>query len=579
MAGIQLSGLASGLDWKSLVTKLMAAEAIPQDKLKTEKALTQQKTSVLDSLKASLTALQTSIQALSGGTSDIFAARAATIANTTSGWTAVAGTATETGSHTIQVTQLATKAQLSGAAARGNALSATGDVSGLTIATLPIATPITAGEFTVNGARVSVAATDSLQDVLKRISTATGGALTASYDPAQDKIHLSSSGEIVLGSANDTSNLLGALGLNNNGTGDVISPRALGVVSVAKAISDANIRSTITAVDGSGNGSFSINGVSISYNKNTDSVSAVLARINASTAGVTASYDSLSDRFKLTNKTTGDTGIAVSEAAGGLLNALGLGSSSTLARGKNAQFSVDGSATLTSASNTLDPSAHGIAGLSVTATSVSTQTITVSGDTTGTRSKIEDFVAKYNAVQSLIDQQTKITPGSGGKVTAAIFASNHEVGDLASSLRKQVFDAVPGLSGSIQRLEGIGIDFTSGTNNLTIKDGSKLDAALANNAGDVSTLFSSSPGGLATRLNSFLTQVTGATGTIATQETTLTNQGKSLDDQIATMQRHLDQQQALLTQSFIQMESAQSAIQSQLSALNSAFGTTSSTGK
>ena len=576
MSSFQLTGLASGLDWRSLVDKLIAAERVPQDRLRSEKTLGQQKANVLDALKTSLTALQTSAQSLSSITGDIFSVRAAKIADSTSGWTASASSGAEVGTHTVDVTQLATKTLRTGTADAGNSLSTTGDVSGLTIATLPIGTAITAGEFTVNGTQVTVAATDSLQAVLDRISKTTGGAVTAKYDPAEDKIRLSSSGEIVLGSANDSSNFLGALGLNNNGTAEVLSPKALGVVSVAKAINDANLRNTVTAVDGAGNGSFSINGVSISYNAKTDSVSAVLARINASTAGVTATYDRLADHFTLTNKTTGDTGLAVSEAAGGLLDALGLGASSTLARGKNAQFSVDGGATLTSASNTLDSTVHGIAGLSVTATSESTQAVTVSGDTAGMRSKIEDFVSKFNAVQSLIEQQTRITPGSNGHVTAAIFASNHEVGDIGTSLRNKVFDAVPGLTGTIQRLEGIGIDFTSGTNTLTIKDSSKLDAALANNADDVRTLFSSSPGGLATRLNALLTQVTGASGTIATQTTSLTAQGKSLDDQIATMERQLVQQQALLEKSFIQMESAQSAIQSQLAALNNAFGTSSS---
>ena len=576
MPSFQLTGLASGLDWRTLVDKLIAAERIPQDRLRSEKSLGQQKSNVLDAIKTSLAALQTSAQALSSGTSDVFAVRTATVADAASGWLAAAGAGAETGSHTVQVTQLATKSLRMGVADAGNSLSTTSNVSGLTIGTLPIATPITAGEFTVNGARVTVAATDSLQAVLDRISTATGGTVTASYNPTLDKVRLTSSAEIVLGSANDSSNLLGALGLNNNGTSEVLSPKALGVVSVSKAINNANLRTAVTAVDGSGNGSFSINGVSIAYNANTDSVSTVLSRINASTAGVTAAYDRLADRFTLTNKTTGDTGLTVTEAAGGLLGALGLGSSSTLTRGKNAEFSLDGSPTFTSASNTLDSAVHGISGLSVTATSASTQTVTVSGDTAGMRSKIQDFVAKFNAVQSLIEQQTRITPGSNGRVSTAIFASNHEIGDIGTSLRNKVFDAVPGLTGTIQRLEGIGIDFTSGTNNLAINDGAKLDAALATNAADVRTLFTSSPNGLATRLNSFLTQVTGTTGTLATQTTSLATQSKSLDDQIATMERQLVQQKALLEKSFIQMESAQSAIQGQLAALNNAFGSSSS---
>lgn len=575
MPGLQLTGLASGLDWRSLVDKLIAVERLPQDRLRAQKTLSQQKTNVLDALKTSLAALQTSIQSLSGGTTDVFAARTAKIANATSGWSASAGASTEVGSHVVDVTQLATKAQRAGVADVGNALSATSDVSSLTIGTLPIGSPITAGEFTVNGARVSVAATDSFQDVLDRISTATGGFVTASYDPGLDKVQLTGGGEIVLGSANDTSNFLMSLGLTNNGTADVLSPKSLGVVSVSKAIADSNLRAALTAVDGSGNGSFSINGVSIDYNVNTDSVSAVMAKINGSSAGVTAAYDRLTDRFTLTNKTTGDIGVTVSEAPGGLIDALGLGSSATLNRGKNAQFSVDGGPTLMSMSNTLDADVHGITGLSVTAASQGTETVNVAADTAGSRTKVEDFIAKFNAVQSLIEQQTKITGGGGGKVTAALLASNHDVGDIAASLRSQVFDAVPGLSGSIKRLEDLGIDFTSGANQLAIKDSGKLDAALSGNVGDVSKLFSGTDG-LSARLNSFLTVTTGTTGTLATQTNSLASQGKNLDEQISAMERHLIQHQKLLEQSFIQMESAQAAIQSQLAALNNAFGGSSS---
>ena len=39
-------------------------------------------------------------------------------------------------------------------------------------------------------------------------------------------------------------------------------------------------------------GSFTVNGVSISVNKDTDSLASIITRINSSGAGVTASYDS-----------------------------------------------------------------------------------------------------------------------------------------------------------------------------------------------------------------------------------------------------------------------------------------------
>jgi flagellar hook-associated protein 2 len=550
----------------------MEVERAPQTRLRAEQTLGTQRSTALGTLNTRLTALKDSLASLSGGTSDIFAARTASLAGAGSTWSATAGASTVTGTYTFDVTQLATKAQRTGGANAGAGLSATSSVSGVTVGTMPTATAVTAGEFTINGARIAVAATDSLEDVFNRIATATGGAVTASYDPVADKTVLSSAGEIVVGSANDTSNFLSALQLYNNGTGTILSANSLGVVNVGATIGNANLRTAVTGVDGTGNGSFTINGVNIDYNVNTDSISAVLARINASTAGVTATFDRVSDRFTLTNKSTGDVGIAVSEGPGGLLNSLGLTSGATLVRGKNAEFSVDGGPTLVSASNTLDASAHGITGLSVTARSQASETVTVADDNTSARAKIDDFIAKYNEVQSYIDAQTRSSTSTDGKVTAATLAGNQEVSGIASALRSRVFDSVPGLTGAIQRLEGIGIDFKSGSSELEVKDGAKLDAALRDNAADVRTLFSSSATGLAARLTTYLTQVTGTTGTIATQTATLTKDSKSIDEQIAAIERRITQQREILTQNFIKMEEAQSRIQSQLQALTNAFG-------
>ncbi len=288
MAGIQLSGLASGMDWRSLVDQLMRAEAAPQDKLRAEKASGQQKTSALDSLKSQMVALKGALQPLLGGASSL-SGRTASLSDSSSGWKVSAGSGSPIGQYKVQVSQLATTSKLSGSADVGAGLSATSDVSGLTLATLPIGKAITAGDFTINGAKINVALTDSLQDVFDRISSQTGGAVAASYDPASDKVRLTSTSspqqQIVLGSGNDSSNFLSALQLYNNGTGDVLPPKALGVLSLSKALVNANLRFASGSVDASGNGSFKINGTEISYNINSDSMQSVLARINSSAAG------------------------------------------------------------------------------------------------------------------------------------------------------------------------------------------------------------------------------------------------------------------------------------------------------
>lgn len=569
MAGLQLSGLASGFDWKTLVDQLIAAERMPADKMATEKTTNNSKSSALTNLQTRMTALQTSLTAL--GAEGLFSSRKAAAATLNSTWKPAAAANTATGSYEIDVTRLATASRRTGTSDIGSPLNTTNDVSGLTVANLPIASAVTAGTFSVNGQQVTVALTDSLSQVFTAISTATGGAVTAGYDSLTDKITLSGA-SLVLGAANDTSNFLSAMRLASVDANTATSTGMLGATSKSAVLTNARLKSEITAVDGSGNGSFSVNGVAIAYNVNTDSLSAVLQRINQSGAGVTAAYDSSNDRVTLSNNITGDIGIGVSEAAGGFLDALGLTSGLTLTRGINAEYTINGGSTLTSMSNTLSSGSHGIEGLSVTVDTLSKQTISVSGDTASMRSAIDDFIAKFNDVQSYIDTATKITT-QNGKVTSAILSSNREIQGWASSLRSKVFGAVPGLTGTIARLENLGIDFTSGTSNLAVKDSAKLDAALRDKAGDVAEFFQTAGTGLAKSMDSYLTLL----GTQnSEQQKRLTKANTDLDTQIANIDRRLALQRSVMEASFIAMESAQATLKSQGDALNRAFNLNSS---
>lgn len=573
---LQVAGLASGFDWKAFTDQIMELERAPAARLEAEKSSNSQKVTQLSTLGTRLAALQTSANALKAD--GLFGKRLATSSSTTGAWSASAATDTATGTYKIAVSQLATAARLTGTSDIGAALNpSSNDVSGLTIATLPIGQAITAGTFSVNGNKITVATTDSLQDVFDAIGTATGGDVTASYDYTTDKITLTSgSGEVVLGAANDTSNFLRALKLGNNGTGTVTSSAALGGVKTSAYLSSANLGTAITAVDGTGAGTFAINGVDIAYNVNTDTLSAVLKRINDSTAGVSASYDAANDRLVLANATTGDLGISVSETAGGLLGALGVTSGTTLTRGQNAEFTLNDGTTLSSASNTLDSSSHGIAGLSVTATAEETQTITIATDTATMRGKIEKFVEDFNSVQSFLDSVTRVSTDSKGKVTAGVLSSNREIQDWGRSLRSMAFASVSGLTGSVSRLTDLGLDFKSGTNELEIEDSAALTAALTNSSSDVGAFFNTETTGFAAKFDTFLEKITEQN---TQQQTRLNSTNTSLDEQIAAIERRLEQQRAIIESGFIAMENAQSMLKQQQSALDGMMSSFSSAKK
>ena len=577
---INLSSLTSstGTDWSSVVDQLMELEQVPVTKLETEQDANTEKNGLLADIATLMSSLKTASDALSAD--GLFNARLASSTTTNSTWSVSAENDTATGAYTVAISQLAKSAVRNGASDIAYGLSQSSDVSAVTLANMVTAVKPTAGTFTVNGEKVTIALTDSLADVFSKINTATSGDVTASYDPDTDKITLTSaSGELTLGAANDTSNFLTSMRLSNNGTGTTSSSSSLGATNTTATLANAGLRQSITNVDASGNGSFMVNGVSIDYNVNTDTLSTVLARITASSAGVTASYDAATDKVLLTNNTTGDTGISITETgSGGLVEALGLGSTSTLTRGQNALFTINDGPTLVSSTNTLDSSAHGIEGLTITARSATTETISVTADTESMQSAIEDFIAAYNNVQDYISEVTKIST-SDDEVTAQPLASNREVQDWASKLRSIVFGSVSGLTGSITRLNDLGIDFISGSDNLLIKDQTKLTKALSDNASGVAALFgSASSGGLVSKLDTLITTIAGASGDgglIKTQRESLTKANSSIDAQIEVLERRIEQQRELLEAAFQRMNEYQTKMSSTSKLLDQLYNSSS----
>jgi len=581
MAGIQLTGLFSGMNWGNTIDELIAADSGPVDTLEATETANKAKITSLGGLGTDLANLQTAVQGLGDYGTNVFAGRTATLvgSNTaTSSWTPSAGANTPIGSYSIDVTRLATEAQLNGATGISAPLSSTSDVSGLTLANLPTATPVTAGTFTVNGQQVTVALTDSLQDALNAISTATGGTVTAAYNPTTDGVTLtSSSGSVVLGAANDSSNFLAALGLANNGTATVSSATALGALNLSSDLTSDNTLTPLSGLDSSGSGAFTINGVSFSYTAATMTLSTLIDQINNSAAGVTASYDTQQNRMVLVNNVTGDTGIAAADTTGNLLATLGLTTGATLQSGVDAQFTVNGGLTRTSPSNNLSSAALGVEGLSVAVDATGSQAIQVAPDTSGMQTAIQSFITAYNQLQTDITTDTQITSVSG-TVTTSILSGNSEVQDWGENLRSLVFASLPGLSGGITSLDNIGVGFTGTANQLSITDSATLQSALANNPAGVAAFFQSGSAGFTYALNGYLSNtITDNTEIQNDLETTDTG----IDSQISVLNEQLTAERATLTAEFTAMEDAIQQSQdeaAQLSGSSSSSSSSSSSG-
>lgn len=563
-SSLQVTGLASGMDWSTVITELANAERAPETQWNQEQTTINNQNSAFSTIVTDLTTLQTDVQKLQDPS--LYENNAATSSDSTIA-TATADSTAASGSYGFTFSQLATAAQIDSGSNVSQILAPNGNLSNVTVGTAGFSTPVTAGTFTVDGAQVTIATSDSLQTVFNNIAAATNQKVTASYNQTTDTITLTSAdnSEIVLGSAADTSNFLQVAQLYNTGTtGPITSTSALGHVQVSATLSSADTKTQIQD-GGSGQGQFTINGVSISYDASTDTLQDVLDRITNSAAGVTASYDASNNQFVLTNNTTGDVGISMKDVTGNFLAATGL-STGTLQRGSNLLYSVNGGTTLVSQSNTV----NAVPGLSVTAVAKGTATISVSPDTSAISTAINQFITDYNAVQSYITSQMTVTTASDGTVTAGLLTGDQTANEIASGLRSTIDGVLStsGLSGAVSQLGDLGIDGNSNDNTIALDDAGALTSALTNNLSGVETLFTDPTNGLMTQLNTFINSLIGSDGVVTDHQATLTDESTDISTQISNLETKISNDTDQWNSEFTAMEQAEAQVNQELTYLS-----------
>ena len=568
-----LSGLASGFDWRTLVNQLADVERSPQKRLRAEQGTLFNRNNAFGSIKTQLSVLKNRTDNLSSN--DVLQARKATTSDSTI-LSATASAGTASGTYAFDITQLATASKTAGSLGVGANLYPTNVVTSGTLASKGFNPPISAGTITVDGKQITIDPTvDTLKDIFVKIDAATSLTVQGSYDATRDKITLKrvgSSDPLVVGSATDTSNFLSVARLSNNGTSELTSPSNLGSITPANALSSANFRTAVSD-GGAGAGAFKINGVSIAFNASSDSVQNLMDRINASAAGVNMSYDRVNDQFSLTNKVTGNLGVAVEDITGNFLAAAGLATGSTFIAGNDALFTINGGSVLNSHSNTLTEETTGIDGLSIALLKTGTSTLSLASDSSAIKGAIKNFIEDYNRAQSTIDSLTSSSTDSAGKVTRSTLAGDTDANEIASKLRAISYNQSTGLTGTLNSLAKIGIDTNGDSDQLTLNDETALDDAIANHLSELKTLFNDPDKGIATQLNAYLEKMIGDDGAVITKQDALTKQSSEIDIQVTDLEKRVQSNRQRLIDSFVQMETAQQTINQQLKFLQQRFGT------
>jgi len=217
-----ISGLASGLDWQSLITQLVAVEKKPITLLETNKTALSNKKSTWNELNTNLLSLKAAAGSLSSLTDFNLFTPSATIAGTSSKVEdllsfAVGSNASE-GSYDITINNLAKAQKL-----RSTTFSSTSAALGIS------------GDVTINNRVLSIAATDSLANIQDKINALNSGenaaGVTASIitvSPGDYRLTL-------------TSKTTGSSGISiDNGSGTDILTTQLGLTQIT-AGQDAEI--------------------------------------------------------------------------------------------------------------------------------------------------------------------------------------------------------------------------------------------------------------------------------------------------------------------------------------------------
>lgn len=387
--------------------------------------------------------------------------------------------------------------------------------------------------------------------------------------------------KITLNSVGTDSTTLSDLGFQNGQSNKVNTSAALNDLTLATPLANTNQV-------------FNINGVSFNFS-NTETLASIMDKINSSSAGVTITYSSITDKFTMTAKDSGSgDNVVISETSGNLMTALGLtgASGAQTTAGVNAILSVNGQ-TITRSSNTFEIDG---AKITLNKTSASAVNLTMTEDATSLTDTIKKFVEDYNSMMDLMNGLVKedvnkdyppLTDAQKEEMSESEIEAWEKKaksgilrGDaLLRSISSKLQSSITGLSVNGFSLYSMGISTAGYTEGGKLKiDETKLKTALETKGSEIRELFTSA-NGLGNALNDTITDATklsgvkGSRGTLveaagvgntrSDTENSIFDQIKRANKNIKTLKIRLEDEEARYWSKFTYMESVINSLNSQ----------------
>lgn len=194
-------------------------------------------------------------------------------------------------------------------------------------------------------------------------------------------------------------------------------------------------------------------------------------------------------------------------------------------------------------------------------------TVSVKNDIAGVKSKVQDFVTKFNNVFAYLKAATASSNGVRGPLIGDASASS-----LLSTMSSVAYSQISGITeGNISQLSQIGLSFSS-TAGLSVSDGSALESAISEKADQVEALFNSTSG-VATVLYAGIDPYTGSAGYLATSKNSADATVKEMSDKMTSTQTKIDKSAETLRNRYLDL---QQQLASLLNTQTNFFGTDNS---
>ncbi|HRF59556.1 MAG TPA: flagellar filament capping protein FliD [Fimbriimonadaceae bacterium] len=468
LAGISFSGIGSGIDTESIISRLMQLEALPIRRLQQQQAQITQQLGVFGAFRGRVSALSSAANSLNSASAynpSKASSSATDVATITASSGAVAGI------YDLKVYQLAQSEKVSSTAQSG-----VGSALNMT------------GTFSVNGKSISVVAGDTLTTIAQKVNSAGAGITASIIDGGTDRGYLTFAAND-LGAKNvirmsDTSgSVLGSLGLSST---SLRTPISGGAASYGLSSSTAKFKDVLSFGDFTPM-NVTINGAPIAVTAD-DTLETLKTKIDGAGLDVTATIVTVTQngeqvkRLEVTGATTnfgteGDFWLRL-----GVLKR-----SNELVAAQDAKFQIDGVA-MSSSSNTVTTVIPNVTVnlLKANGTTPERSTLSISRDTEQTKKTIKTFVEAYNAMADFLEQNSGFDKAT---FEAGPLFGNSIVDQVESTFDGLLFGNVAGVGGAFANLTqlGIGVDEKG---KLTVDD-TLLDQAIAGDPDSVGALMRS----------------------------------------------------------------------------------------